>query len=77
MKTKDSSSWKEFLFFGGKTVHERTRVLAASGERNRLDVSPEHVLALLEKCPDRQLTWKPCQTRVPLSYARRYWLCFA
>ena len=31
---------------------------------------------LLEKYPDRQLTRKPCQTRVPLSYARRYWLCF-
>ena len=42
------------------------------GERNRLGLSPEHVLALLEKYPDRQLTWKPCQTRVPLSYARRY-----
>jgi hypothetical protein len=42
------------------------------GERNRLDLSPEHVLALLEKYPNRQLTRKPCQTRVPLSYARRY-----
>ena len=74
MKTKDSSRWKEFLFFRGKTVHERARLLAASGERNRLDLSPEHVLALLEKYPDRQLTRKPCQTRVPSSYARRYWL---
>ena len=31
------------------------------GERNRLDLLPEHVLALLEKYPNRQLTRKPCQ----------------
>jgi hypothetical protein len=76
MKTKDSSRWKEFLFFGGKTVHERARLLASSGERNRLDLSPEHVLALLEKYPDKQVTRKPCQTRVPVLLDRRYWLCF-
>jgi len=42
---------KEFILHMGKTVHERAKLLAASGKRNRLDMSPAHVLELLERYP--------------------------
>ena len=51
MKAKKWKEFKEFLFRGGKTVHERAKLLAASGKQNRLDMSAAHVLELLERYP--------------------------
>jgi len=51
MKSKEPSGWKEFLVLRAKTVHERAKLMAASGERSRLDLSPAHVLELLERYP--------------------------
>jgi uncharacterized protein with HEPN domain len=42
---------RRLLALREKTVFERSKLLAASGERSRLDLSPEHALALLEKYP--------------------------
>ena len=42
---------REVILHMGKTVHERAKLLAASGKRNRLDMSPAHVLELLERYP--------------------------
>ena len=51
MKAKKWKEFKEFLFRGGKTVHERAKLLAASGKQDRLDMSAAHVLELLERYP--------------------------
>ena len=46
------SPWMErLLALRKKTVFKRSKLLAASGDRSRLDLSPEHALALLEKYP--------------------------
>jgi hypothetical protein len=46
------SPWmRRLLALREKTVFERSGLLAASGERSRFDLSPEHALALLEKYP--------------------------
>ncbi|MGA7743521.1 MAG: HepT-like ribonuclease domain-containing protein [Polyangia bacterium] len=50
-KAKEWKEFKEVIFHMGKTVHERAKLLAASGERNRLDISAAHVLELLERYP--------------------------
>jgi len=42
---------RRLLALREKTVFERSGLLAASGEQSRLDLSPEHALALLEKYP--------------------------
>jgi hypothetical protein len=45
-------SWvRRLLALRKKTVFDRSKLLAASGERSWLDLSPEHALALLEKYP--------------------------
>jgi hypothetical protein len=45
-------SWvRKLLVLREKTVFERSKLLAASGERSWLDLSPEHALTLLEKYP--------------------------
>ena len=45
-------SWvRRLLALRKKTVFDQSGLLAASGERSRLDLSPEHALALLEKYP--------------------------
>ena len=45
-------SWvRRLLGLRKKTVFDRSKLLAASGERSWLDLSPEHALALLEKYP--------------------------
>ena len=44
-------SWVRRLLALRKTVFDQSKVLAASGERSWLDLSPEHALALLEKYP--------------------------
>ena len=45
-------SWvRKLLALREKTVFERSNLLAASGDRSWLDLSPEHALALLEKYP--------------------------
>jgi hypothetical protein len=45
-------SWvRRLLALREKTVFDRSKLLAASGERSWLDLSPEHALALLEKYP--------------------------
>ena len=46
------SPWmRRLLALREKTVFERSELLVASDERSRLDLSPEHALALLEKSP--------------------------
>jgi len=46
------SPWMErHLALREKSVFERNRLLAASGERSPIDLTPEHALALLEKYP--------------------------
>jgi Uncharacterized conserved protein len=50
-RAKKWPEMKEFILHMGKTVHERAKLLAASGKRNRLDMSPAHVLELLERYP--------------------------
>jgi uncharacterized protein with HEPN domain/predicted RNase H-like HicB family nuclease len=45
------AGWKEHADFRSKSVYERARLLAASGKRNRLDMSPAHVLELIERYP--------------------------
>jgi len=46
------SPWMErLLALREKTVFERNKLLAASGERSPLDLTPEHALALLERYP--------------------------
>jgi uncharacterized protein with HEPN domain len=46
------SPWmRKLLALREKTVFDRSGLLAASGEQSRLDLSPEHALALLEKYP--------------------------
>ena len=42
---------RRLLALREKTVFDRSGLLAASGEQSRLDLSPEHALALLEKYP--------------------------
>ena len=46
-----SPGLERLLALREKTVFERARLLAASGERSRLDLSAAHVLALLERYP--------------------------
>jgi uncharacterized protein with HEPN domain len=48
---KIPAGWKEYADFRSKSVYERAKLLAASGKRNRLDISPAHVLELLERYP--------------------------
>ena len=48
---KIPAGWKEHADFRSKSVYERAKLLAASGKRNRLDMSPAHVLELLERYP--------------------------
>jgi hypothetical protein len=36
---KIPAGWKEYADFRSKSVHERAKLLAASGKRNRLDMS--------------------------------------
>ena len=42
---------EEYADFRSKTVHERAKLLAASGKQDRLDMTAAHVLALLERYP--------------------------
>ena len=48
---KIPAGWKEYADFRSKSVYERAKLLAASGKRNRLDMSPAHVLELIERYP--------------------------
>lgn len=48
---KIPAGWQEYADFRSKTVYERAKLLAASGKRNRLDMSPAHVLELIERYP--------------------------
>ena len=48
---KIPARWKEYADFRSKSVYERAKLLAVSGKRNRLDMSPAHVLELLERYP--------------------------
>ncbi len=48
---KIPAGWKEHADFRSKTVYERAKLLAASGKRNRLDMSPAHVVELVERYP--------------------------
>ena len=45
------SSYDELVALRSKTVFERTTLLAASGDRSRLDMTAAHVLSLLERFP--------------------------
>jgi len=45
------AGWKEHADFRSKSVYERAKLLAASGKRNRLDMSPAHALELIERYP--------------------------
>jgi uncharacterized protein with HEPN domain/predicted RNase H-like HicB family nuclease len=48
---KIPAGWQEHADFRSKTVYERAKLLAASGKRTRLDMSPAHVLELIERYP--------------------------
>ncbi len=48
---KIPAGWEEYADFRSKTVHERAKLLAASGKQDRLDMTAAHVLALLERYP--------------------------
>jgi uncharacterized protein with HEPN domain/predicted RNase H-like HicB family nuclease len=48
---KIPAGWKEHADFRSKSVYERAKLLAASGKRNRLDMSPAHVVELIERYP--------------------------
>jgi uncharacterized protein with HEPN domain len=52
---KHHDEWKdlfrEWKAFRAKTVYERAKLTAASGRWSRLDLSPAHVLELLDRCP--------------------------
>ncbi len=51
-RRKFLSPWMErMLALREKSVFERNKLLAASGERSPIDLTPEHALALLEKYP--------------------------
>ena len=45
------SSYDELIALRAKTVFERAKLLAASGDRSRLDMTAAHVLSLLERFP--------------------------
>jgi len=45
------SSYDELVALRSKTVFERAKLLAASGDRSRLDMTAAHVLSLLERFP--------------------------
>ena len=45
------STYDELVALRAKTVHERAKLAAASGDRSRLDMTAAHVLALLERYP--------------------------
>jgi len=45
------SSYDELVALRSKTVFERATLLAASGDRSRLDMTAAHVLSLLERFP--------------------------
>ncbi|MGA7744118.1 MAG: hypothetical protein WBP56_13465 [Polyangia bacterium] len=45
------SSYDELVALRTKTVHERAKLAAASGDRSRLDMTAAHVLSLLERFP--------------------------
>ena len=48
---KIPAGWKEYVDFRSKSVYERAKLLAASGKRTRLNISPAHVLELIERYP--------------------------
>jgi uncharacterized protein with HEPN domain len=45
------STYGELVALRSKTVFERAKLLAASGDRSRLDMTAAHVLSLLERFP--------------------------
>ena len=45
------STYDELVALREKTVHERAKLAAASGDRSRLDMTAAHVLSLLERFP--------------------------
>jgi uncharacterized protein with HEPN domain len=45
------STYDELVALRSKTVFERAKLLAASGDRSRLDMTAVHVLSLLERFP--------------------------
>ena len=45
------STYDELVALRSKTVFERAKLLAASGDRSRLDMTAAHVLSLLERFP--------------------------
>ncbi len=45
------STYGELVALRAKTVFERAKLLAASGDRSRLDMTAAHVLSLLERFP--------------------------
>ena len=58
---KIPAGWREYADFRSKNVYERAKLLAASGKRNRLDMSPAHVVELIERYPSlfREARTKP------------------
>ena len=65
---KIPAGWKEYADFRSKSVYERAKLLAASGKRNRLDMSPAHVLELIERYPSLY-----CEARItPTNKACRF-----
>jgi uncharacterized protein with HEPN domain/predicted RNase H-like HicB family nuclease len=65
---KIPAGWKEHADFRAKSVYDRAKLLAASGKQNRLDMSPAHVLELIERYPT---LYREART-VPTSRACRF-----
>ena len=66
---KIPAGWKEHTDFRSKSVHERAKLLAASGKRNRLDMSPAHVLELIERYPSLYREARIAPTRKACRFA--------
>lgn len=48
---KISAGWEEYANFRSRTIYDRAKQLVASGKQGWFDMSPVHVLSLLERFP--------------------------